>query len=167
MSSDERIPDELLPGGVGPAWWSPEATRLHAEAKCRSRFDHTMEVKAWVVLHLLNERDRHITDTTPAPPDALAETERIARQIRLNTKTGLGAATGKGHGAQGNPATASKGAHETSRPSSAPNPAPDTTPAPTWGNACPACKGYPDQAHTHSRGCSAVAPAPADQGDDT
>lgn len=53
-----RIPDELLPDGVGPAWFDPEVLRLAAEAHCRSRFDHTMEVKAWVVLHLLNEYDR-------------------------------------------------------------------------------------------------------------
>lgn len=54
----ERIPDELLPEGVGPAWWDPQIMRLHAEAHCAHRYDHEMTTKAWVILHLMNERER-------------------------------------------------------------------------------------------------------------
>lgn len=56
MRDDEhRIPDDLLPEGVGPAWWDPEILRLAAEASNRPLAYHGFEIKPWIVLHLLNE----------------------------------------------------------------------------------------------------------------
>lgn len=72
------IPDELLPDGISGASWDPELTRTIAEAKCRHRFDHTMEMKAWLVLHLLNERD------AKAVLAARLEVSENAYQVKCN-----------------------------------------------------------------------------------
>lgn len=59
-----EIPVEYFPKGVGPGSFDPRTLRLAAEAHCRHPFDHDMEVKAWVVLYLLDSWNK-IADQGP------------------------------------------------------------------------------------------------------
>jgi hypothetical protein len=48
------IPQEYMPAGVHGGSFSPETLRMVAAAHIAHRFDHNMEVKAWVLLYLLD-----------------------------------------------------------------------------------------------------------------
>jgi len=49
-----EIPGHYFPEKVGPGSFDPDTLRAAAQAHCRHPFDHAMEVKAWVILYLLD-----------------------------------------------------------------------------------------------------------------
>lgn len=83
MSGQEQFidaPNEYLPNGAEASSFDPVVLRANAEAHNRHPFDHDMQVKAWVVLWLL---DQALASFHRSPPDREETVEKMARALNL------------------------------------------------------------------------------------
>jgi hypothetical protein len=68
-----RIPDGYLPSGVAASAFDPEVLRLAAEAQNAHAWNHEIQVKTWVLLHLLDLAGFEKEGSTMDPVDGWAD----------------------------------------------------------------------------------------------